>query len=83
MKTLLLIGMLAMMGCKQGPVQLTQKLNAEIIAVFQIPPSGAWATSVKYEDGSRSVWTNYKLGEPGEKFVIWRRGNVEFLQNPN
>lgn len=61
---------------------LVQKEQVEIVAVYQVP-NGAFETCLKHADGTRSLWTNHKLGESGEKINIWRSGSTEWLQDPN
>jgi hypothetical protein len=71
----------ALLGCSKQQTP-ANKIQVEIVAVYQVP-GGAWETCLKREDGTRSLWTNHKLGEPGDKFSIWARNATEWLQDPN
>lgn len=70
-------------GCsRQQPQTPANKIQVEIVAVYQVP-GGAWETCLKREDGIRSLWTNHKLGDVGDKFSIYARGSAEWLHDPN
>lgn len=66
----------------QKPVIISQKEEVQIIEVYQVT-GGIFETCLSHKDGTRSLWTNHKLGEVGEKIFIWRNGSHEWTQNPN
>ena len=80
--TALAVACMELLGCAKQPQTPANKIQVEIVAVYQVP-GGAWETCLKREDGSRSLWTNHKLGNPGDKFSIYAKGNTEWLQDPN
>lgn len=83
MSTLFSLSMLLLINKLCEPTKIiAQKEQVEIVEVYQIP-GGVFETCLSHKDGTRSLWTNHKLGEVGDKMFIWRNCGQEWIQNPN